>query len=795
MKNSKAGSGRIKTFFLYNIEKLILVISLILLALFFYLGMSSNKFEKSPDNLVSEANQATSYIESASNWDEIAAHRQGDVEVVDRVKAAGSPVVASMYKVPGLSMVPKALQLRLDPPLPKVQDVEAHVLRTGVIVQNKQTTYDDPFLKLPLAQVKEDPDAKKKSSMSGYMGGMGGPSDEDMDEMMMGMGGPPNRGGRNKKKAKVEKDPQIDAEVDAWWGLPGVQEAMQGGARPKMVAAAGSDIALTRNVVIVNALVDHKSLWKRHEQTLSSSLGYYPKRDLPRYDFLQVERREVKDGQPGEWSDISSFVNFTQADYYPSNFTSAPEVVPAENYDQYLTNAIPPIIGMDYASAVIHSKLNRRVFKVPEGKDEGVATAAILEGKKKLETDERPMLNPDGTKIRRRKKGLGGNGGGMMGGYGGDMMGGYGGGMDGDYGGMGGYGMRTGDGRSSSDLTEYEELANPVLEPTSDFKQIRFFDMGISSSKSAVYEYRMRVWVADPNNADDEAGGSGMDDYGGPGDMDEMMGMGGPGGRLARGEEEKKVYKKTKINFTMQDQSVRNRIKRGREEGPAGEKVYFVSEVYEGSKDPVEIQVPAGEEYLRFARPTRWSDPVKIAVGVASAEFYAERVAEPRTARVGTTEIPVGEPKAEIVTSVEDSQYPGTRIAAKRLFSIGDLLNFSEPVTILHPVAQSIHFIEEANLRSDGVLIDVMGGERLDVPRNEPIQYDLPGETLIMDRNGEFIISNDIEDLMDARHALRLPDEKAEYGGKKAARRAEQEAAEMMRGGGGYGGYGGMDGP
>jgi len=116
-------------------------------------------------------------------------------------------------------------------------------------------------------------------------------------------------------------------------------------------------------------------------------------------------------------------------------------------------------------------------------------------------------------------------------------------------------------------------------------------------------------------------------------------------------------------------------------------------------------------------------------------------------------------------------------------------LNFTEPVTILHPVAQSIHFVEDANIHSNGVLIDVMGGERLDVSRNEPIQYDLPGETLIMDGDGNFIISNDIEDLKDARHALRLPDEKAEYGGKKAARRAKEEADEMMRGGG-YGGYG-----
>ncbi len=789
MKNSKTGSGRIKTFFLYNIEKLILVVSLILLALFFYLGMSSEKFEKTPDSLVNEANQATSYIESDSNWKEIAMYRQGDVAVVDRVKAANVPVNASAYKIPGLSMVPKALQLRMDPPLPKVLDVEAHVLRSAVIVQNKQKGNDDPILKLPLARAKEDPDAKKRSSMRGSTG----PSSEDMEEMMGDFGfagGPPGSGGSDRKGRKKEKDPQEDAEVDAWWGLPGVQEAMQGGVRPKTVAAAGSDIALTRNIVIVNALVDHKSLWKQHEQTLSSSLGYYPKRDLPRYDYLQVERREVKNGQPSQWKDISTFVNFKQADLYPSSFTSAPEVVPAENYDQDLTNAIPPILGTDYADAVIHSKLTRRVFKVPEDDDKGVATADVLEGKEELEKDEHSMRNPLGEGIRRRKKGLGGAGGGMMGGFGGGMRGGLGGmeGMDGGYG-MG-FGMRTGDGRSSSDLREYEELANPVLEPTADFKQVRFFDMSVTPNKKAVYEYRMRVWVADPNNADDKAN-TGMDDFG-AGGMDEMMGMGGRGGMMGKKkEDEKKVYKKTKINFTMQDQSVRNRIKRGRHEGPMDQRVYFVSEVYEGSNEPVEIKVPEGEEYLRFARPTPWSDTVKVAVEGSSADFFAQKVSEPRTARVGTTEIPVDEPKAEIVTSVEDSKYQGTKIAAMRLFSIGDLLNFTEPVTILHPVAQSIHFIEEANLRSGGVLIDVMGGNRLEIARNDPIQYDLPGETLIMDSKGMFIISNDIEDLKDARHALRLPDEKAEYGGKKAARRAEQEASEKMR----NGGFPGFEGP
>lgn len=767
MSNSDSKNGGIKSFLLYNVEKLILGISLVLLALFFYLGLTTEKFEKTPDKLVSEANQAASYIAKESNWEEIKSYRQGDVEVVDRVKQADVPIDPSPYKISGLSMVPKALGLRLDPPLPEIQDVEAHVLRAPVIVQNKQTGRVDPILTLPLAKAKFDPNDKSKSSMME----MEMMEVEDFgleEETMLLEGGGGSSRGRGKKEAS--KDPQDEAEIDAWWGMPGVQMAWEGGVRPKKVAGAGANMALTRNIVVVNGLINHKNQWKQHENLLSSSLGYYPKRDLPRYDYLQVERREVKDGQPGEWSDISTFVNFDQAELYPSNFTSAPEVVPPENYDQFLTNAIPPILGLDYVNYVLHRKLSKRVFKVPEKKDEGVATADVLAGKEDLEKSGRTRVNADGTGIRRTKKGLGGNRGGFE-----------------DFGQMGGadfgmdtgldmmeFGMRKGDGRTSSDLSEYSELADPTVEPNADFKQVRFFDLSVAPDRSAVYEYRMRVWVADPNNADPNAS-TGLNDFD-PGQMDDMM-----GGLMGGKKEEKKVYKKTKINFTMQDQSVRNRLKQAREEGDIGERDYYITEVYGEQQEPVEIKVPKGEEYLRFARPSQWSEVVKVSVEPGSAEFFAKGIEEPRTARVGQVEIPVEEPKAEVVTVVEDPNFQGTHVAAKKLFAVGDQLNFSEPVTVMHPVAQSIHFVEEANIESNGVLIDVMGGERLDLSRTDPMQYDLPGETLIMDENGRFVISNDIEDLTEARHALRLPDETAEFGGKKAARRAE-EAADQFRG-------------
>ena len=758
MVTSKGRSGGIKNFFLLNVEKLILGVSLALLGLFFYMGMSSEKFDKTPDKLVAQSNQATSYIESNNAWDKIADFRQGDVKVIDRVKRADAPVDPTPYRIAGLSMVPKALGLRLDPPLPEVKDIEASVLRATVILRNTQRGREDPILRLPIAMAKSDADATMLQS-----------TDEmEMDEQDVGLGRALRRRGREN-----DRDPQLEAEVDGGSGLPVSQVAMQGGIRLDSLSS-DDNMALKRNIVVVNALVDHKTLWKLQEKTLSSTLGYFPIRDLPRYEYLQVEKREIKAGQPGEWSDISTFVNFDQAGLYPASFTSAPEVVPPESYDPAITNAIPPIVGVDYASLVLHSKLQKRVFKVPEELNQGVAASALLEGTEQMRDPDNVMSNPDGTGIRRQKAGIGVIGGNQSNNM---QMG-----MDGMQGNYGSGTRNIGDGRSSSDLTEYIRLSNPTLEPISDFKQIRFFDMSVPTNKNAVFEYRIRLWVADPNHTDGQ-GMPQLDQFAQNDAMDAGMGMGGPRIGQGKDEDEKKIYEKTEINFTMQDQSVRNRIKRAREVGELGAKEYFVSEIYEGEEEPTEIKVPKGEEYLRYARPTKWSAPVKVTVGGGSSEFYAQGIAEQRKSKVGSFEIPVEEPKAEIVTAIEDPAYQGATIAAKRLAATGDLLNYSEPITVMHPVTQSIHFVEEMDIRSNGVVLDIMGGDSLDMPQVEGMNYDLPGETLVMSKDGKFVVSNDMEDVEESRHALRLPDQSNRIGGKKAAKRRKREMEDAEGGG------------
>jgi hypothetical protein len=316
-------------------------------------------------------------------------------------------------------------------------------------------------------------------------------------------------------------------------------------------------------------------------------------------------------------------------------------------------------------------------------------------------------------------------------------------------------------------MTEYAEMTDPTLEPESDYKAVRFFDMRVSPNKPAKYEYRVRLWLKDPNATDPEATrNSSFDGMGGMGEgMDEMM---GGRGRRGKKKDAKKVFQKTDINFTMQDQRVRDRLKLSREEEDEnGDPVYYVSEFYDGDDKPTEVQVPIGFDYLRFARPTKWSEPIAVSVAGAEADFFVDTVEAPRTAKVGDSEIPIEEPTVNIVTEVENPELSGMEMAAKNEFSIGDLMNFSEPITIMHPVSQSVHFLEEANFETDATLIDVMGGERLDLPKGEPMQYSLPGESLVMSPSGKFMVTNDIEQRTMARHALRTPDEKSEYGKRK----------------------------
>jgi len=449
--------------------------------------MSSSKYDKTPDRLVAETNGAVSLMGNTANWDLISDYRKGDTQVPDRISQASEPVDSSGFKVPGLSMIPKALQLRADPPLPTVTDLEAGVIRSMIAVRLEDDDFIDPLLALPVAIQQVDPDAEGSSNRGSNTRSIDNFED---DEFRGGEEAGSSTKTKKKKKRVREKDrdPQLTAEVDSWYGMPGVQEAL-GRLRPKNIGiASGNTMALKRNVVVVNALVEHRKLWKEQEHVLSNSVAWYPKRDLPQYEFLQVEKRTIgQDGQPSAWEDVSEWVNFDQSEWNPGNFVSGPEVVAPENFDSNLTSAIPALLGIDYSPYVLHSKLTPRVFKKKEIIEKEPDALDALEGKKQAEEDERRRLNNLRNGGRREKGSLvKSNGGGRGGRTAGSDFGRSSDGMDRMSGGM--FGPR-GEGRTSTDMTAYAELADPSLEPESDYKAVRFFDMRVSPSKPTKYEY------------------------------------------------------------------------------------------------------------------------------------------------------------------------------------------------------------------------------------------------------------------------------------------------------------------
>ena len=78
MKMPDFSKAAMQKFFLYHTEKLILVVAIISMAAFFWIGFGIKPYsDKTPDELVKMAKDAERYIESASSWDDIKSSREG----------------------------------------------------------------------------------------------------------------------------------------------------------------------------------------------------------------------------------------------------------------------------------------------------------------------------------------------------------------------------------------------------------------------------------------------------------------------------------------------------------------------------------------------------------------------------------------------------------------------------------------------------------------------------------------------------------------------------------------------
>ena len=308
------------------------------------------------------------------------------------------------------------------------------------------------------------------------------------------------------------------------------------------------------------------------------------------------------------------------------------------------------------------------------------------------------------------------------------------------------------------------------------------------------------MWLADPNNEPDEAtrrgsrsrGRSASTSGGGDDEFEEYeddiggSARGGStrgsstrgGGRgLAAGEKPEKKYTKIPITANMMSKDARARLAKTREEVDPNDPtrfIYYVSEAYgeaeaegegEGNNQYQEIQVPRQAvldgnalfdlDELRFARPTKWSEPVAVTIAsTAKSQVAAGDVIPPKRDRVGAVEVPDGEPIVDMAVSIW-SRTLKTLVPTKQQVRRGDLLSYVTDAHVLNPRKWTVHKVEQQEIDTGIVLVDIMGGDEVDTGRTKELMtHSIPGETLVLTPDGKFEVHNDFDDQRMYRHSL-----------------------------------------
>ena len=259
-------------------------------------------------------------------------------------------------------------------------------------------------------------------------------------------------------------------------------------------------------------------------------------------------------------------------------------------------------------------------------------------------------------------------------------------------------------------------------------------------------------------------------------------------------KEGEKYYEYVAITSQMKAPSVRSRLGKAREETDKNDRTkitYYVSEFRgkgdDGSDLEEEVKVPEGREYLRFARPTAWSEPVRIDVKEELTEFVAGDIEASRALKFNDKYIDEGEPTVEIVTSVWSKDY-NSALPSRRTVRRADALDFPADIHVLNSVTWRVHEFRNAPILTNAVVVDMLGGGEIPLPRRDTIRYRLPSEVLIMKADGTFTISNDLDDKTRFKQLLLEEDDPSSIGGEKAARRRQKEYEDRNRRGGGRGG-------
>jgi hypothetical protein len=782
----------LKRFFLYHTEKIILGVSILLMGLFFWLGFSAPPFkDKSPTDLIGMADRAEQYVAKTDSWEQIREldARKGETDLVKRIQVGNEAIQVSNYPFGFWSIRAKTLSTRKDPQLIPAKDLVAKHFVAPLFFTptnlRKDAAVEDPLSEIPLvseALASDSPPPRRGP-------GRGQPGDDTEGRRGDQRGGMPDAG--DASSSTRPEDEKTDIEVGD--RILAIHKQTLPGIRPaKWELSNQTESVLLDDVVVVTGLVNVKELKRNFNESFSDAVGYLPSRDKPAFKYLEVQRAEVGEAEP-QWVDISEQISRLisatpkSLTVMPnSEFPSAPEVVDPSCFDPVITQPIPAFTQFDYRKIANHPTLNFRTPEALKGETKAAVVTDIFAN------DDVPDSEGD-AELAEEKIPI----------------------------------------RLGSDTAKYAE-AMTDRKLKNDYKLVRFFDLSRKETGKQ-YQYRVRYWVSDPNNFQAGGGqmagalgergesasrGGGRAPGGRPPGGSKNMATGGAGGNMSAGDglgagkgggaqegeargggpgrggpgrgdaarggagqgrtgsgqeaDEDAGYAAVEITPQMKDPEVRARLTKAEEKQDEKDKSKVVYYVQEPGYEEL-VQVPKGRDDLRFCRPSAWSEPIKVVINPQPrGDVIAGNVEKPRTIRVGSFELLDGEPLIDLVVAPWDRALRAMLPGRKKAYR-GEALDFVASAHVLNPLSWLVHKLDNAPIFSQTVMVDLMGGSELALPKDDVMRYHTAAEMLIMEPDGSLKVTNDLADRTKYKQALLLPDDPKEFGTPREKKQEEDD--------------------
>lgn len=267
-----------------------------------------------------------------------------------------------------------------------------------------------------------------------------------------------------------------------------------------------------------------------------------------------------------------------------------------------------------------------------------------------------------------------------------------------------GYNMYESEGGMGYGSEGYGGMPGQVRRPVAKHLMVRFFDLTAEVGKS--YRYRVSVLLEDPNRPQNP--------------------QAEPSRRIL---EQAVVARLTKIETDDQEYQKRTNTPR---------RTFYVQ--------------------------TDWSEPSDVVKVQGNDDFFAGGVTPGRFIKLAKPgeqgpEVQITESAGKMVVVAWDRRR-AVEVPAERDVRRGAYLNFTQDADVMHPLTTQLKTISEFSFASNGLVLDLRGGDPLivdvigDARTGERKILNTPGEFMVVDPAGNLVVCNEIDDTEEYRRLM-----------------------------------------